>query len=99
MSLNNTASTDSSQTENKASCTWITPEGGTLNEAASFSYWLFFFVRLNQNPPNVVALQNNSMHISDKGGRHRSCQRHSVDRERRGGRLSVIISWLSGDDD
>lgn len=34
MSLN-AASTDSSQTENKASCTWITPKGGAVNELAN----------------------------------------------------------------
>lgn len=35
MSLNNAASTDSSQTENKASCTWITPKGGAVNQPAN----------------------------------------------------------------
>lgn len=78
MSLNNAASTDSSQTENKASCTWIPPKGGAVNELANQKKQTTppsflssaMFVHLNRNPPSVAALQNDSMHISDKGGRH-----------------------------
>lgn len=45
-----------------------------MTQTMTPSFFLVFlsviFVHFNRNPPSVAVLQNDLMHISDKGGRH-----------------------------